>query len=75
MSTEGELQNVIEHALVLSEGDSFVVDESWPKRQSTDSPRPHQAPSVLADRELETIEAALAESHGRMSPSTMSRKR
>jgi formate hydrogenlyase transcriptional activator len=61
-----ELQNVIERAVILSEGDTFVVDESWLKRESTDSPRPHQALSVLADRELETIEAALAESHGRI---------
>jgi formate hydrogenlyase transcriptional activator len=61
-----ELQNVIERAVILSEGDTFVVDESWLKRESTDSPRPHQALSVLADRELETIEAALVESHGRI---------
>jgi formate hydrogenlyase transcriptional activator len=61
-----ELQNVIERAVILSEGDTFVVDESWLKRESTDSPRRHEALSVLAERELETIEAALAESHGRI---------
>ena len=61
-----ELQNVVERAVILSEGDTFVVDESWLKRESTDSPRPHEALSVLADRELEMIEAALAESHGRI---------
>ena len=61
-----ELQNVVERAVILSEGDTFVVDESWLKRESTDSPRLHEAPSVLADRELEMIEAALAESHGRI---------
>ena len=61
-----ELQNVVERAVILSEGDTFVVDESWLKRESTDSPRPHEAPSGLADRELEMIEAALAESHGRI---------
>ena len=61
-----ELQNVVERAVILSEGDTFVVDESWLKRESTDSPRPHEALSGLADRELEMIEAALAESHGRI---------
>ena len=61
-----ELQNVVERAVILSEGDTFVVDESWLKLESTDSPRPHQTRSVLADRELETIEAALEESHGRI---------
>jgi formate hydrogenlyase transcriptional activator len=61
-----ELQNVVERAVILSEGDTFVVDESWLKREPTDSPRPHEAPSGLADRELQTIEAALAESHGRI---------
>jgi formate hydrogenlyase transcriptional activator len=61
-----ELQNVIERAVILSEGDTFVVDESWLKRESTDSPYSHEAPSVLAGRELEAIEAALAESCGRI---------
>ena len=61
-----ELQNVVERAVILIEGDTFVVDESWLKRQSTDSPRLHEASSVLADRELEMIEAALVDSHGRI---------
>jgi formate hydrogenlyase transcriptional activator len=60
-----ELQNVVERAVILSEGDTFVMDESWLKREPNDSPRPHEAPGV-ADRELEMIEAALAESHGRI---------
>ena len=59
-----ELQNVVERAVILSEDDAFVVDESWPKRESTDSARPHEALLALADREREMIEAALAESHG-----------
>jgi formate hydrogenlyase transcriptional activator len=61
-----ELQNVVERAVILSEGDRFVVDESWLKRASTDSPRRHEALLGLTDRELEMIEAALAESHGRI---------
>jgi formate hydrogenlyase transcriptional activator len=61
-----ELQNVVERAVILSEGDTFVVDESWLKRESADTTRPHEGLSALADREVEMIEAALAESHGRI---------
>jgi formate hydrogenlyase transcriptional activator len=59
------LQNVVERAVVLSETDTFVVDESWLKRDSADS-SPHKGLSALADREVEMIEAALGESHGRI---------
>ena len=34
-----ELQNVVERAVILSEGDTFVVDESWLKRESAGSRR------------------------------------
>ena len=61
-----ELQNVVERAVILSEGDTFEVDESWLKREPTHPPGTHEAVSGLADRELEMIEAALAESHGRI---------
>jgi formate hydrogenlyase transcriptional activator len=61
-----ELQNVVERAVTLSETDTFVVDESWLKRESADS-LPHESLSALADREVEMIETALAESHGRIS--------
>jgi formate hydrogenlyase transcriptional activator len=62
-----ELQNVVERAVILIEGDAFEVDESWLKREPAGSPRPHEALSTLAHREVEMIEAALAESHGRIS--------
>jgi formate hydrogenlyase transcriptional activator len=61
-----ELQNVVERAVTLSETDTFVVDESWLKRESA-GPSLHDGLSTLADREVEMIEAALAESHGRIS--------
>jgi formate hydrogenlyase transcriptional activator len=61
-----ELQNVVERAVILGESDTFVVDESWLKSESTDS-SPREGLSGLADREVEMIEAALAESHGRIS--------
>jgi len=62
-----ELQNVVERAVVLCETDTFVVDESWLKRESADSPRSNDALSTLTDREVQMIEAALAETHGRIS--------
>jgi formate hydrogenlyase transcriptional activator len=63
-----ELQNVIERAVILCEDTTFSIDENWLKRES---PRisVSLAPlaSSLADREREMIEAALAESKGRIS--------
>ena len=61
-----ELQNVVERAVILTETDTFAVDESWLKRESADSPA-HEALSAPADREVEMIETALAESNGRIS--------
>ena len=61
-----ELQNVVERAVILSEGDTFVVDESWLKRESEDSARSREGLAALEDREIEMIEAALAETHGRI---------
>jgi len=61
-----ELQNVVERAVILSEEGTFVVEESWLNRESSGSPLRKETLSVLAEREMETIEAALAESHGRI---------
>ena len=58
-----ELQNVVERAVILSETDTFVVDESWLKGESAESEK--RGLSALEDREVEMIKAALAESHGR----------
>jgi formate hydrogenlyase transcriptional activator len=62
-----ELQNVVERAVILCECDTFVVDESWLRREPADSPRSQDGLSALADRAVEMIEAALAECHGRIS--------
>ena len=62
-----ELQNVVERAVILSESDIFMVDQSWLKRELSDSPAPHQGLSALAAHEVEMIEAALTETHGRIS--------
>ena len=61
-----ELQNVMERAVILSEGETFVVDESWFKIEQASSEPQHEGLSALASREIEMIVAALAESHGRI---------
>ena len=62
-----ELQNVVERAVILCEGDTLSVDESWFKH---DPPRSPGAPQSLTtspfDQEREMIEAALRESRGRI---------
>jgi formate hydrogenlyase transcriptional activator len=64
-----ELQNVVERAVILSETDTFVVDRSWLEGESAES-SPKLGLSALDDREVEMIEAALAETHGRISGPT-----
>ncbi len=61
-----ELQNVIERAVVLCDGDTFSIDETWLKRTSRPpGPEvPFSATVVAHEREL--IEAALAKSNGRI---------
>ena len=66
-----ELQNVIERAVVLCEGDTFSVDDRWLSQESSSAPGP-VVPLVttLEDRERQMIEEALAQSRGRISGST-----
>jgi formate hydrogenlyase transcriptional activator len=62
-----ELQNVIERAVVLCDGETFSIDETWLKRPS---PRPagREVPlmATVVAHERELIEAALAKSNGRI---------
>jgi formate hydrogenlyase transcriptional activator len=62
-----ELQNVVERAAILCEGDIFSIDETWLKREIPQGSGP-AVPLVMtiADREREIIEAALAKSGGRV---------
>jgi DNA-binding NtrC family response regulator len=65
-----ELQNVIERSIILSSADVFSVDELWlSKRSPSQTPRVEtsQASKVEPQSEREIIEAALAESRGRVS--------
>jgi formate hydrogenlyase transcriptional activator len=67
-----ELQNVIERAVTLSDGDSCSIDETWLKLSTS---RRIADPAfalnhILHKQEKQMIEAALAESHGRISGRT-----
>ncbi len=71
-----ELQNVIERAVILCDGNALSVDESWLQgRSNNQQPRPMLSPvGMLADdrkdfvhRERKTIEGALAACEGRVS--------
>jgi formate hydrogenlyase transcriptional activator len=70
-----ELQNVIERAVILCDGETFSVDEAWLQRKSDQpSGSVHVRRGILtkerkefADRERKTIEAALAACGGRVS--------
>lgn len=63
-----ELQNVIERAVILSEGDTFCVDDTWLSAQAPRFTRPTVALSgAILRQEKEMIEAALAQSQGRVS--------
>jgi len=63
-----ELQNVIERAVVLCEGETLAIDESWLKVKPSEAPkRTGRQVTTLAQNDKALIEAALAETHGRIS--------
>jgi formate hydrogenlyase transcriptional activator len=63
-----ELQNVIERAVILCEGDPFSVDETWLRLELPVARRRRSTLNgVLARQEKEMIEAALAECYGQIS--------
>lgn len=62
-----ELQNVVERAVVLCDGETFSVDEAWLNLESNQSGPTVPIVATLAEREREMIEVALAECKGRIS--------
>jgi formate hydrogenlyase transcriptional activator len=64
-----ELQNVIERAVILCDGETFSVDEAWLKRVSASPVSDTVVPFVttLVERERQMIETALAQCQGRIS--------
>lgn len=66
-----ELQNVIERSVIVCDTENLTVDESWFGRGPRSSGTASQPLSEkLAAQEKELIEAALAETHGRVSGPT-----
>ena len=62
-----ELQNIVERSVILCGGDTFWIEEAWlagvqRPRQESASP----LPDTLQNQEKEMIEAALADSHGKV---------
>jgi formate hydrogenlyase transcriptional activator len=62
-----ELQNVVERAVVVCDGPSFSIDETWLRTEPIPSSAGVPAVSGAAGGEKEVIEKALAESRGRVS--------
>ena len=62
-----ELQNVVERAVVVTQTDTLFVNEKWLQRAPVESSTPRDGLSALAEHEAAIIEAALAESRGRIS--------
>jgi formate hydrogenlyase transcriptional activator len=62
-----ELQNVIERALILCDSDTFTVEKAW--LQTEAEPLLGLQPALIS-QERELIEAALAETSGRISGPT-----
>jgi formate hydrogenlyase transcriptional activator len=62
-----ELQNIIERSVILCGGDTLSIDEAWLPDQSPVRPLASSAlTEAVQDREKQMIEAALAESKGRV---------
>jgi PAS domain S-box-containing protein len=62
-----ELQNIVERSVILRDGDTFWIEKAWlasgqPPRQELAGP----LPDTLQNQEKEMIEAALAESKGKV---------
>ena len=63
-----ELQNVIERALIVSETEVLSIDESWLSSESAAAaPASGELSKIPRDEERKIIEAALAETQGRIS--------
>jgi transcriptional regulator with GAF, ATPase, and Fis domain len=62
-----ELQNVIERSVIVCEGETFSIDASWLQREPGQTTQPSTPLfNRLTEQEKEIIEAALAESRGRV---------
>jgi formate hydrogenlyase transcriptional activator len=67
-----ELQNVIERSMILCETEIFSVEENWLQQPplAPEAKQQDELPRRLLMQEKEMIEAALKDTHGRVSGST-----
>jgi len=62
-----ELQNIVERSVILGAGDTFWIDEAWLSSQNARLPESSGSlTKTLKSYEKELIEAALAESNGKV---------
>ncbi len=63
-----ELQNIIERSVIVCEDENLMIDENWLSRESVKTQPPSRPLSEeMVAQEKERIEAALAETRGRVS--------
>jgi formate hydrogenlyase transcriptional activator len=63
-----ELQNVVERAVILTEGETLCADETWfPIESFQTAPRAASLKTRLTDQEKDLIESALSECRGKVS--------
>jgi transcriptional regulator with GAF, ATPase, and Fis domain len=63
-----ELQNLMERAVILCDGETLSIDETWLQPEARRSSKtPLALPATRLNQEREIIEAALEESRGRIS--------
>jgi len=65
-----ELQNIIERAVILCNGDTFYIDRAWLSSESASHTEPGPLTKTIQSYEREMIEAALAESNGKVAGPT-----
>jgi len=61
-----ELQNLVERSVILSEGDTFSIDEFWLTSHRRNPVRLGSLRETLLDEEKQIIEAALAATRGKI---------
>ena len=62
-----ELQNLVERAVIMTESDTLFIVDKWLRPRPVVFLTARDGRSALAEHEIEVIEAALAESNGRIS--------
>jgi len=65
-----ELQNLVERAIILCDGETFMIEKSWLQPQTPRIPKLIPLTKTLVNQEKEVIESVLEESRGRIAGSS-----